>query len=74
MARPTLDTMEQLKAELRKLDTEDVELDGIRVKPSQCYRFESDPAHILFNTNCPDSLRRKVQAILSKYIPHEGGS
>lgn len=60
--------LEKVKFELGQLDRHVVEIDGKIFKPSQCYRFNADPAHLLYNTNCPDGLRQKVQAILSKYI------
>ena len=60
--------LEKLKAELNELDRQYVTLGRKKVKPSQCYRFDADPAHILFNTNCPDDLKSKLQAIISKYI------
>jgi hypothetical protein len=60
--------LEKIKAELMQLDRDLVEADGIRLKPSQCYRFETDPPHVLFNTNCPDALRQKVQDIISRHI------
>jgi hypothetical protein len=62
-------------AELRELDKESVEFDGIRMKPSQCYTFSLSPPHVVFNTNCPDSLRQKVLAIFRKYFKetHEEG-
>jgi hypothetical protein len=61
----------QVQAELDQLDLDMVTIDGKQLKPSQCYHFGSDPAHVLFNTNCPDELRRRVQAIMAKYIPDE---
>ena len=63
--------LNQVQAELDRLDQDPVLIDGKKLKPSQCYHFEADPTHVLFNTNCPDELRQKVQAILSKYIPDE---
>ena len=68
MRRTSNDMLEKLKAELGELDRFHVEIDGKRLKPSQCYRFDIDPAHVLFNTNCPDELKKKVQSILSKYL------
>ena len=59
--------LNQLRTELQQLDTTLIDIDGIRLRPSQCYRFETDPVHVLFNTNCPDSLKSKVEAILTKY-------
>ena len=46
-------SMERIKAELMQLDRQMINADGIQLKPSQCYRFEIDPLHVLFNTNCP---------------------
>jgi len=63
--------LSKIQAELRELDAEPVMIDGIELKPSQCYHFDTNPAHVLFNTNCPDSLKLKVQAILGKYIQQD---
>jgi hypothetical protein len=60
--------VERIKAELSALDRETVDADGVRLKPSQCYHFEADPLHVLFNTNCPDTLKRRVQEIISRHI------
>ena len=57
----------KLKAALDELDLEWVEIDGTKVKPSQCYHVDANPPHVLFNTNCPDSLKQKIQEILSHY-------
>jgi len=62
------DMLEKLKVELGDLDRHFVEIDGKKLKPSQCYRVDVDPAHILFNTNCPEDLKHKIQIILAKYI------
>ncbi len=59
--------LERIKAELSQLDRQMIEADGVRLKPSQCYHFEADPLHVLFNTNCPDELKQKVQAIIFKH-------
>lgn len=67
MRRLSPDMLEKVKAELDELDRHLVEIGGKKLKPSQCYRFEADPAHILFNTNCPEDLKQKIQDILSKY-------
>ena len=61
-------TASQIKEVLNALEREWVEIDGIRLKPSQCYHFEMDPPHVLFNTNCPDALEKAgVESILSQY-------
>jgi hypothetical protein len=60
--------IEKIKKELSALDAELIDADGIRLRPSQCYHFDTDPLHILFNTNCPDHLRQKVNDIISRHI------
>ena len=67
------DMLEKVKVELGELDRFYVEIDGKKLKPSQCYRFDVDPAHVLFNTNCPDELKKRVQSILSKYLTFNEG-
>jgi septum formation topological specificity factor MinE len=67
------DVLEKLRAELGELERQSVNVNGQKLKPSQCYRFEADPAHILFNTNCPEGLKKKIQAILSKYTTFNEG-
>jgi hypothetical protein len=60
----------RMKAELKALDAEIIEVDGILLKPSQCYRVSTDSGHILFNTNCPDTLKERINAILERYKVH----
>ena len=61
------DTVRKLKDELGELEREFVDIDGRLLKPSQCYRFHVDPVHVLFNTNCPDSLKKRINTIIAKY-------
>jgi hypothetical protein len=60
--------IERIKSALSELDSETVNADGISLKPSQCYHFSLDPLHVLFNTNCPDELKQKVQDIISRHM------
>ncbi|RYY52545.1 MAG: hypothetical protein EOO09_21095 [Chitinophagaceae bacterium] len=64
----------RVKNELAELDHLTVDVDGVQLKPSQCYHFDVDPAHVLFNTNCPDNLRTRVESILSRYTQSDEGS
>ncbi len=66
--------IDNLMAELSALDNETIDVDGVSLRPSQCYHFDIDPVHVLFNTNCPDTIRERVSSILSKYIPDESRS
>jgi len=68
------DSLQELRSALLDLDSEMVEVDGLKLKPSQCYRLETNPAHVLFNTNCPQDLKEKIQALLAKYLVHDEGS
>jgi len=64
-----------LVSELNELDRQLVYVEGRLMKPSQCFRYETDPLHYLFNTNCPDELKQQVRAIFKKYTPSdESGS
>ncbi|MET0635476.1 MAG: hypothetical protein ABWZ25_05585 [Chitinophagaceae bacterium] len=60
-----------VKNELAELDLSTIDVDGVQLLPSQCYHFGTEPAHVLFNTNCPDTLKEKVHAILSKYTQQD---
>ena len=70
---PPLDaaSLEKIRNELAAIDPELVEIDGKKLRSGQCYHFSPDPFHVLFNTNCPDTLKEKIDAILHKYIPDE---
>ena len=69
------DQISRLTAELAALDNEKVQADGVWLLPSQCYHVGDNPSHILFNTNCPDDLKARVQSILSNYtVPDEDRS
>lgn len=60
---------DKILAELKALDKETIHLDnGVSLKPSQCYSFSFYPKpHFLFNTNCSEELKDKLQTIFKKY-------
>ncbi|UAY51225.1 hypothetical protein [Ferruginibacter albus] len=58
---------DKVKAELEELDNAFIEVNGKQLKPSSCYYIGYNPPHILYNTNCPDSLKLHIEKILSKY-------
>lgn len=58
----------KLITELNDPDRQLVTVDGRLVKPSQCFRYETDPLHYMFNTNCPKELKQQVQAIFKKHV------
>jgi hypothetical protein len=61
----------EIQQELEELEKEKVTVAGKLVKPSQCYHLGIDPPHILFNTNCPDTLKERITSILSRYAEQE---
>ena len=56
-----------IKTNLADIDREWVDIAGKKMKPSQCYKLLTEPVRILFNTNCPESLRKRIQAIIKKH-------
>lgn len=52
---------------LAELDEDLVLLDGKLIKPSRCYKISGNPPHVLYNTNCPDNLMSKIEAIMLKH-------
>ncbi len=57
--------------ELQLLDEKPIILDGKLVKPSNCFRLSGNPPKVIYNTNCPDELKKKIEEIVSKYHPVE---
>ena len=66
--------LDSLRDELDLLNKEWRDIKGSKLSANQCYHFETDPPHLLFNLNCPDTLRQKLQSLLSKHFPeYESG-
>jgi len=60
---------DEILAELKELDKETIHLEsGVLMKASQCYSFSFYPRpHFLYNTNCSQELKDKLQTIFKKY-------
>jgi hypothetical protein len=56
-----------LMHELEVIEEAVVVLGDVELKPSQCFHIESDPPHVLFNENCPESLKERINEILRRY-------
>ena len=69
MEQQTNKIHDQIITALSHLDHETIQIDGASLKPSECYYFSSDPLHVLFNTNCPETLKEKISGIVKKYYP-----
>ena len=61
--------MDSLRDDLDILNKEWRNIEGTPLSASQCYHFETDPPHFLFNLNCPDNLRQELNDLLSKHFP-----
>jgi hypothetical protein len=61
--------LDSLRDDLDLLNKEWRDIEGSKLSANQCYHFETDPPHFLFNLNCPDTLRQKLQSLLSKHFP-----
>ncbi len=66
--------IDSLRDDLDLLNKEWRDIQGSPLSANQCYYFETDPPHFLFNTNCPDNLRRELNDLLLKYFPESIGS
>ena len=66
-------SLPELKKDLELLDQVPIDVNGKKMKASQCYHLETDPAHLLFNTNCPQTLKSQIESILSKYSDSNEG-
>ena len=53
--------IDKLRDDLDTLNREWQDLDGTNLSASQCYHFETDPPHFLYNLNCPDNLKQKLK-------------
>lgn len=61
------DVSSSVMQELERLDETPVLLNNQLIKPSQCFRLSGNPPKVLYNTNCPDHLKEKIESILLKY-------
>ena len=61
--------IDHLRDDLDRLNKEWKDIKGSPLSANQCYYFETDPPHFLFNINCPDNLRQELNDLLLKYFP-----
>ncbi len=61
--------IDQLRDDLDELNREWMNIEGNSLSAVQCYHLETNPPHFLFNANCPETLRQKLEFILHKYFP-----
>ena len=61
--------IDHLRDDLDLLNKEWRDIKGSPLSANQCYHFETDPPHFLFNMNCPDNLRQELNDLLLKYFP-----
>jgi hypothetical protein len=61
--------IDSLRDDLDLLNKEWRHIEGTPLSATQCYHFETDPPHFLFNLNCPDNLRQELNDLLLKHFP-----
>jgi hypothetical protein len=61
--------LDSLRDDLDQLNKDWRDIEGNPLSANQCYHFESDPPHFLFNLNCPDNLRQELNSLLLKHFP-----
>jgi hypothetical protein len=66
--------IDSLRDDLDHLNKEWRDIEGSPLSASQCYHFETDPPHFLFNVNCPESLRKMLNMLLIKHFPEQVGT
>ena len=66
--------LDNLRDDLDLLNKEWRDIEGNPLSANQCYHFETDPPHFLFNMNCPDGLRQKLNGLLLKHFPEQVSS
>jgi len=66
--------LDALRDDLDLLNKEWRDIEGSSLSASQCYHFETDPPHFLFNENCPEALRQLLNNLLLKHFPESVNS
>jgi hypothetical protein len=66
--------LDSLRDDLDLLNKEWRDIKGSLLSANQCYHFESDPPHFLYNMNCPDTLRQQLNNLLLKHFPEHENS
>ena len=66
--------LDGLRDDLDRLNKEWRDIEGNSLSASQCYHFETDPPHFLFNENCPEALRLELTRLLLKHFPESAES
>jgi len=51
---------------MEQLNHATVEVDGIKLEACKCYHYSLNPVHVLFNDNCPESLKRNIKQIFEE--------
>jgi hypothetical protein len=58
--------IDQLRDDLDRLNRELMNIEGSNLSLVHCYHPGAKPPYFLFNTNCPATLRQKLEFILHK--------
>ena len=56
-----------IKGAMEALGNNTITVDGVETQANRCYYFSLNPPHVLFNDNCPESLKESILSIFSYY-------
>lgn len=56
-----------IKGAMEALGNNTVVVDGVVTQACKCYYFSLNPPHVLFNDNCPETLKETIRSIFSYY-------
>lgn len=51
---------------LEELNHKTVDINGVKLEACKCYYYSLNPVHVLFNDNCPISLKHEIRAIFEQ--------
>ena len=49
-----------------KLSQATIDVNGIKLEACNCYHYSLNPVHVLFNDNCPESLKQHIKQIFEE--------
>ncbi len=55
-----------IKQAMDELDNGNVVVNGMELAACKCYHYSLNPVHVLFNDNCPESLKQRIKEIFER--------
>ena len=61
-----IQTYAAIMVAMEKLDHQTIEVRGVKLEACKCYHYSLNPVHVLFNDNCPESLKQDIRDIFER--------